>query len=377
MNGRIFLRDATGSLTPMDETPYDSEDLLQRRLATHPDLLAGYQIDEQAPRRWLFVRREHGIADRPDAAGRWSVDHVFIDQDAIPTLVEVKRSSDTRARREVVAQLLEYAANATSYWPTQELRVAFEARCAREGLDPESELRESLGELDPEEFWSEVESNLRGGKVRLLFAADSISPELQRIVEFLNEQMNPAEVLALEIRQFAGGGQTALVPRILGSTMGARDRKSARAHQQRDEPWDEASFLEALDGIAPAEGVAPAKRLLDWAHQRGFTITGGRGAKMPRLNFELDSGLAPLSLAAYNLWVNLDRMGPSFAEGEPARARLCAEANHLSGSNLSPDASSRGIKLRSLRDPETLEAVLELFDSVLETIQGESRSTAT
>jgi hypothetical protein len=37
------------------------------------------------------------------------------DAAGVPTLVEVKRSSDTRARREVVAQLLEYAANATAY----------------------------------------------------------------------------------------------------------------------------------------------------------------------------------------------------------------------------------------------------------------------
>ena len=45
--------------------------------------------------------------------GRWLVDRLFLDQDGVPTLVEVKRSSDTRIRREVVGQLLEYAANAT------------------------------------------------------------------------------------------------------------------------------------------------------------------------------------------------------------------------------------------------------------------------
>src|SRR5262249_3604083 len=31
----------------------------------------------------------------------WSVDHLFLDQDAVRTLVEVKRGSDTRIRREV------------------------------------------------------------------------------------------------------------------------------------------------------------------------------------------------------------------------------------------------------------------------------------
>jgi hypothetical protein len=56
------------------------------------------------PRKWVLLDREAGLPDDEDAAGRWSVDHVFVDQDAIPTLVEVKRSSDTRIRREVVVQ---------------------------------------------------------------------------------------------------------------------------------------------------------------------------------------------------------------------------------------------------------------------------------
>ena len=51
-----------------------------------------------------------------DGVERWSVDHLLLDQDAIPTLVEVKRSSDSRIRREVVGQMLDYAANAVTYW---------------------------------------------------------------------------------------------------------------------------------------------------------------------------------------------------------------------------------------------------------------------
>src|SRR5712692_1756730 len=61
--------------------------------------------------------------------GRWPVDHLFLDQDAIPTLVEVKRSSDTRIRREVVGQMLDYAANAVVYWPVDHLYAQFETQC--------------------------------------------------------------------------------------------------------------------------------------------------------------------------------------------------------------------------------------------------------
>ena len=53
------------------------------------------------------------------------MDHLFLDQDSIPTIVEVKRSTDTRIRREVVGQLLDYAANAVVYWPVERLQAQF------------------------------------------------------------------------------------------------------------------------------------------------------------------------------------------------------------------------------------------------------------
>ena len=67
------------------------------------------------------------LASEEDGAGRWSVGHLFLDQDSIPTIVEVKRSTDTRIRREVVGQMLAYAANAVVHWPVDRLRAEFEA----------------------------------------------------------------------------------------------------------------------------------------------------------------------------------------------------------------------------------------------------------
>ncbi len=41
--------------------------------------------------------------------------------------MEVKRSTDMRIRREVVGQMLDYAANALSYWRVETIRGHFEA----------------------------------------------------------------------------------------------------------------------------------------------------------------------------------------------------------------------------------------------------------
>ena len=207
MSGGIYLIQGNGQLVRMKEERYDSEDLLQRLLADYPNLLAGDQVDSANPRRWLLVKREVELASEEDGSNRWSVDHLFLDQEGIPTIVEVKRSGDTRIRREVVGQMLEYAANAVVYWPMEDLRAKFVARCEAAGKDADIELEGFLaGEMEAGVFWSQVETNLEAGKIRLLFVADEIPSELRRIVEFLNEQMKSAEVLAVEIKQFTGEG---------------------------------------------------------------------------------------------------------------------------------------------------------------------------
>lgn len=199
-----MLTDAA-TLIPMRQASFATEDDFQTLLANFPELLVGDQIDAASPRRFVLVAREQSIADQEGGGGRWSVDHLFLDQDGIPTLVEVKRSSDTRIRREVIGQMLDYAANAVVHWPVQNLRDRFEARCQRDGVEPADALRDALGwEDEGDDFWSRVDTNLQAGKVRLLFVADVIPRELRRVVEFLNVQMSPAEVLAIELRQYQG-----------------------------------------------------------------------------------------------------------------------------------------------------------------------------
>jgi hypothetical protein len=232
MDSGVFLLQGEDKLVHMVEQPYEAESLLQILLAAHPDLLAGDQIDPANPRRWLLIEREAGVPAAAGAADWWAVDHLFLDQDATPTFVEVKRATDTRARREVVAQMLDYAANASEYWPADRMREQLALRCAARGLDLGTELGRVLGsDSDEMAFWDLARSNLRDGRIRLLFVADRIPASLRRIVEFLNRQMNPAEVLAVEVRQFApetGEPLRTLVPRVIGQSERERDaRKSS------------------------------------------------------------------------------------------------------------------------------------------------------
>lgn len=65
-------------------------------------------------RGWVSIQREAPISSEADGSVRCCLDHLFLDSEGVPTLVEVKRSSDRRIRREVVGQMLDYAANASA-----------------------------------------------------------------------------------------------------------------------------------------------------------------------------------------------------------------------------------------------------------------------
>ena len=290
-DAQIFIA-KEGKLERLVEARYDTEDRLQSLLANHPELLAGEQIDDEDPRRWLLVGREVGIADGDGAADRWSIDHIFIDQDAIPTFVEVKRSSDPRIRREVVGQLVEYVANAARFWPPNHLQTVASATAKRTGKAVEEAVHSLVHEVsaDAATFWSRVDQNLREGKVRLMFVADKIPPELRRMAEFLNDQMTHTEVLAVEVRKYNGGasGLSAFVPYVRNVSPRAREVK-ATSHGRKQ--WTEADFVEHLKRIADPSVLHAAEKVFRELKVHATTVYYGSG-RAPSFNPRLP-GIGP------------------------------------------------------------------------------------
>ncbi len=278
MKRKIYLIKNENTLQPMEENSFLNENRFQVLLEKYPDLLAGDQIDENNPRRWLLVSREIGIPSEDNGQGRWFLDHLFLDQDAVPTLIEVKRSNDTRIRREVIGQMLDYAANAVVFWSIEYLRTKFEEDCNKKGENPFEKIA-NLIETDPydrgaiDKFWHQVKTNLQAGKIRLIFVSDEIPTELSRVVEFLNTQMDPAEVLAVEIKQYIGPGVQTLVPNIIGRTAGA-DKKKGPTEIRK---WDEKSFLIELAKRRGSGEASVAQKILDWAKEKMPSIWWGEG----------------------------------------------------------------------------------------------------
>ena len=298
MGERIYVMNETDGqqrLEPLMEEPFDLEDTLQALLAKHPELIDGEQIRPGDPRRWILVRREQGIAATPGGGDWWSVDLLLIDQDATPTLVEVKRGSNPEIRRTVVGQMLEYAAHARHSWTADDIRRHFEETQTNQGRDANDTLREFLGlegddgeeELDDgalgeraDGFWDRVATNLAANRLRLLFVADEIPAPLAQVVEFLNEQMFNIEVMAVEIKQFNGASIQTLVPRVLGRAtsravtpsrgMGGTVHRSSGAQNVT-----RGNILELFEQRAGPEAHDAAARLVGVADKHGADFGPG------------------------------------------------------------------------------------------------------
>jgi hypothetical protein len=112
------------------------EDALQALIEKTPEkTIPGSQIapGSEDPPRFMVLNREMPVK-------RWSLDVLLIDQYATPTLLEAKLFRNREAKREVVGQILDYAANAEEAWRGGTLRERAESYWS----DKEGELNEEL-----------------------------------------------------------------------------------------------------------------------------------------------------------------------------------------------------------------------------------------
>ncbi len=369
-----------GQLQPLEQRGFSAEDDVQRLIAHHPEILASALTEGGAPEtpRWLLISREMGIPAEREGAAVWNVDHLFVDRQGVPILVEVKRSTDTRLRREVVGQMLEYVAHAMMYWPMDALRTQFEAWYRKQNQDPDRVLRTFLGVSEGddhtdlvEDFWERVGTNLQAGRVRMVFVADEIPLPLQRIVEFLNQQMASAEVLAVEIKRYVQTDMQVLVPRVIGG--GGTAERKRRTLQRR---WDETSFVEALTRSVGPWAVDVVREVLSWAKRRMPDIRWGtglvHGSFAPGVHYQ---GKTHRLIDVYTygkveiLFQHMRRNSPPFDRKE-ARLELLRRLNAIPSVHIPETSIDRrpSIDLAVFRDRSNLKTLLQVLDWAVDEI---------
>lgn len=157
------------------------------------------------------------------AGGR--IDVVAIDLDGVITLCECKLDRNAGSRREILGQVIEYAAslNGLSF---DELRRLMRDRL---GGDPIEAMRESASDdFDPVEWGEAVSRNLADGRFRLLIAVDQLTDVLKQTVIYLNERASFSLVVA-ELRRIKQNGVDMVAPSLFGEEAAQRKlpRRSA------------------------------------------------------------------------------------------------------------------------------------------------------
>lgn len=148
------------------------------------------------------------------------IDAVFINERGRLTIVECKLWKNPQARREVVAQTLDYV-SALSGWSYADLQARVAAALRRQGNNPFAVVKKRVGgQLRESEFIDSVSRSLREGRFLVLLAGDGIKEGVQSLTELWNRNATKAftfGVVEVAIYKF-GQNRIAIQPRVLART---------------------------------------------------------------------------------------------------------------------------------------------------------------
>ena len=303
-------------LFPMPEMPLRKglfgktlEDALQTLIARHPEVIPGGMIGPESddPHRFVLLRREMPV-------GGWSLDLLLVDQRGVLTLVEAKLIKNPESRRDVIGQIMEYAANAVERWADGQARTAASEFWAKQNEDIDEIMRRFLGEgVDLEGFWALVEENLKGGRIRLIIAGDSIRPEVRRIIEYLNAEMTNAEIYGLELQCYGTDQDSlVLVPRLIGQTQAVLDRKS---RMSAPTVWTENKVRDYIEELSDDLLAVRYGQMFELALEKGIFVN--RVGLYPGFNISGTDGKVLFGFWAngyFDIYMNEDRFNGGAVE---------------------------------------------------------------
>ncbi|WP_269858082.1 carboxymuconolactone decarboxylase family protein [Streptomyces sp. RPT161] len=214
-NRRIVLQNGAG-LSLLTPTAAHPEPPLHEILVRYPDLLSTAANAHDAGSRLLLIRRTPADV-MPDTDGySFSATHLFADAKGVPTIVEVVEPHDTWNANDALGKTLDYAGSGARHWPLHILQRSLDYTAQLYSSTEENLLLQIDCPIDKSSFLRTLEANLAVGRLRMAIVASQFPPEFNRVIEFLGQQLYPAEVYGVELRRYSDGAHAAYVPRVVG-----------------------------------------------------------------------------------------------------------------------------------------------------------------
>ena len=212
MTSSLLLDAALDTATYLERVDLRSgmnEHWLRDKIFEYPRIIPLNRIDPGAG-DFISVCREFPLSKYGSSV---FVDVFGISRHGRPVLIECKLWRNPQARREVIAQLLEYASlfRRLSY---SDLTATLKSRFGMTGQNPLYDLVAGLPDAATEdEFTDRVASSLARGDIELIIAGDGIREDTAAIAEHLLDRGARLTLLELQVWK-DGNGQHLLVPHI-------------------------------------------------------------------------------------------------------------------------------------------------------------------
>ena len=206
-----------------------------------------------------------------------------------------------------------------------------------------------------------------------MLVADIIPKEMQRIIEFLNEQMSPCEILGMGIKQFLGQNLKTLVPRVIGSTVNAKNQKAVKTNSGNNQ-WNEEKFFEEISRRFPKQ-LSTYKAIYEKSVEMFDRIWWGNGNStgsfIPNLNI---SGLFIQLFSVYTygsmeIQFQYLKTKPPF-DDEIKRHELLQKINQALRTNINTIDKRPNIKIEVFEKPGVLDAFFEMVKWYINTVKA-------
>jgi hypothetical protein len=378
---------SNGKAVRLERVDFTQKDLdegfLQEIIRANPSVLPAHELDK-AYTQLISIGREASTV-----AG--SIDNLLATPEGNLVIVETKLWRNPQARREVIAQIIDYAKDLSSwtYDDFDAVAKAYSRRYLSKQMSLSELMQSQFPQFDEKVFHDNLLRNIELGRVMLLVVGDGIREGVEQMVEYLQTYATLHFTLGLVELQFykIGEGDTLVLSQLLFRTReinraiitvsGAKIGEvnvsldstlevESQVKRAGRKTWDEESFFEHAQENLPEERFRAVKRLHDYSRQRAYSITWGTGTLSGSFNprFEKTGPRSPFTIYSDGkMQLNFDYID----DGEVGRQFRKEWA----------DALARELKLPVTReskfpiiDPEqwvpNVEKFISIFDSLLE-----------